>query len=40
MPGISIGKNVIIGAHSFVNKNIPDNTVALGVPIRIRNKND
>lgn len=35
MPGVIIGKNSIIGAHSFVNKNIPDNVVAAGVPAKI-----
>ena len=34
MPGITIGKNSTIGAHSFVNKNIPDNTIAYGIPIK------
>ena len=35
MPGITIGRNSIIGAYSFVNKNIPDNVVAYGKPIKI-----
>lgn len=32
---ISIGDNVRIGANAFVNKDIPDNCVAAGVPVRI-----
>jgi acetyltransferase-like isoleucine patch superfamily enzyme len=40
MPGVKIGKNCLIGAHSFVNKSIPDNTVAFGVPVKIRVKNE
>ena len=40
LPGVSIGKNSIIGAHSMVNKNIPDNVVALGVPAKIVRKLD
>ena len=36
MPGVTIGKNAIVGAYSFVNKNIPDNAVAIGVPVKIR----
>ena len=40
MPGIIIGSNVIIGAHSFVNKSIPDNCIAYGVPIVIKKKED
>ena len=36
MPGVTIGRNAVIGAHSFVNKNIPANSVAFGVPARVR----
>ena len=32
--GIEIGKNVIVGAGSLVNKSIPDNTTVVGVPAR------
>ena len=35
MPGVTIGENSIIGAFSFVNKNIPDNVVAYGVPVKV-----
>jgi len=35
MPGITIGRNAIIGAYTFVNKNIPDNAVAYGIPVKI-----
>jgi acetyltransferase-like isoleucine patch superfamily enzyme len=35
MPGVTIGRNSIVGAHSFVNKDIPDNVVALGVPCKV-----
>lgn len=35
MPNVTVGNNSIIGAHSFVNKNIPDDVVAFGVPIKI-----
>jgi acetyltransferase-like isoleucine patch superfamily enzyme len=38
MPGVTIGENAIIGAFSFVNKDIPDNVVAVGVPIKIIKK--
>ena len=38
MPNVIIGKNSIIGAHSFVNTSIADNTLAYGVPVKhIRN---
>jgi len=38
MPGITIGKNSVVGAHSFVNKDIPDNTLAYGIPVKIVGK--
>ena len=38
MPGITIGKNTLIGAYSFVDKDIPDNTIAFGVPVKIIRK--
>lgn len=38
MPGIMVGENSIIGAHSFVNKNIPANVMAFGVPVKIFKK--
>lgn len=38
MPGVTIGENSVIGAFSFVNKDIPDNVVAYGVPAKIIKK--
>ena len=38
MPGVVVGKNSVIGAFSFVNKDIPPNCVAYGVPARIVKK--
>ena len=38
MPGITVGKNSIVGAFSFVNKSIPDDVIALGIPVRIIKK--
>ena len=35
MPGVTVGKNAVIGAFSFVNKDIPDNAVAVGVPAKV-----
>jgi serine O-acetyltransferase len=32
--GIHIGNNVVIGANALVNKNVPDNSVSVGVPNR------
>jgi len=34
MPNITIGENSIIGAFSFVNNDIPNNVLALGVPVK------
>ena len=38
MPSVTIGKNSIIGAFSFANKDIPDNVVAFGVPVKVIKK--
>ncbi|NJE05559.1 acyltransferase [Thermococcus sp. M36] len=38
MPGVTIGENSIIGAFSFVNKDIPDNVIAFGVPAKVFRK--
>ena len=35
MPGVTIGENSIIGAYSFVNKDIPPNVIAYGIPVKI-----
>ncbi|MFH0869428.1 MAG: acyltransferase [archaeon] len=35
MPGVTVGKNSIIGAFTFVNKDIPDNVIAVGVPAKV-----
>lgn len=35
LKGVHIGKNVIIGAGSLVNKDIPDNSVAAGNPCKV-----
>jgi acetyltransferase-like isoleucine patch superfamily enzyme len=38
MPGVTIGENSVIGAYSFVNKSIPDNVMAYGIPIKVIKK--
>ena len=40
MPGVTVGENSIIGAFSFVNKDIPDNVIAMGVPAKVIKKID
>lgn len=35
LPNVNIGDNVIIGANSLVNRDIPSNCVASGVPCKI-----
>ena len=35
MPGVTVGENAVVGAMSFVNCDIPDNCVAVGVPAKI-----
>lgn len=35
MPGVTIGNNCIIGVGAIVTKDIPDNSIAVGVPARV-----
>jgi serine acetyltransferase len=34
MPGVTIGENAVVGAFSFVNRNVPANAVVVGVPAK------
>lgn len=38
MPGVTVGENSIVGAFSFVNQDVPDNVVVLGVPAKVVKK--
>ena len=38
MPGVTIGENSVVGAFSFVNKDVPSNVVVTGVPAKIIKK--
>lgn len=38
MPGVTVGEDSIIGAFSFVNRDIPANVIATGVPVKITGK--
>ena len=38
LPGVTIGNNCVIGAGSVVNRDIPDNSVAVGNPCRVLRK--
>lgn len=35
MPGVRVGNNCIIGCGSIVTKDIPDNSIAVGIPARV-----
>lgn len=35
MPGVSIGENSIIGARAIVSHDVPENSVAVGIPARV-----
>lgn len=35
LPGVTIGNNVVIGAGAVVTHDIPDNSLAMGVPARV-----
>lgn len=38
MPGVTVGEGAIVGAHSFVTRDIPPNCLAYGVPARVVRK--
>ena len=40
MPGVTVGENSVVGAFSFVNKDIPANVIAAGVPAKVIRKID
>lgn len=35
MPGVTVGKNSVVGSNSFVNRDVPDYTVVAGSPARV-----
>ena len=35
LPGVTIGNNVVIGAGAVVTRDIPDNSLAVGVPAKV-----
>lgn len=38
MPHVTIGENSVVGAYSFVTKNIPKNEIWVGVPAKFKAK--
>jgi acetyltransferase-like isoleucine patch superfamily enzyme len=36
--GVSIGAHCVIGANSLVNRDVPDHSIAMGTPARIRGR--
>jgi acetyltransferase-like isoleucine patch superfamily enzyme len=40
LPGVRIGRGAVIGAGSVVTRNIPANSIAIGVPARVRRMRD
>ena len=38
MPGVTIGENAVVGAHSFVNHDVLADAVAVGVPAKMIKK--
>lgn len=35
LPGVTVGDNVVVGAGAVVSRDIPSNSVAVGVPARV-----
>ena len=40
LPGVTIGNNVVIGAGAVVSRDIPDNSLAVGVPAKVVKTSD
>jgi acetyltransferase-like isoleucine patch superfamily enzyme len=40
LPGVTIGEDAIVGAHSFLNQDAPDGAVVFGVPARLARDKD
>jgi acetyltransferase-like isoleucine patch superfamily enzyme len=40
LPGVTLGKSVVVGAGSVVTKDIPDNCIVVGVPAKVIKKFD
>ena len=40
LPGVTIGKHVVIGANAVVTQDIPDYSVAVGSPARVIRRHD
>ena len=38
MPGVTIGENAVVGACSFVTKDVPKNSIAFGIPAKVIKK--
>ncbi len=36
LPGVTIGENAIVGAMSLVNRDLPPNSIAFGIPARVK----
>jgi acetyltransferase-like isoleucine patch superfamily enzyme len=36
MPGVIVGENSLIGAFSFVDKDVPANVIAFGIPVKVK----
>ncbi|EKD90135.1 MAG: O-acetyltransferase [uncultured bacterium] len=38
MPGVTVGENAVVGAYSFIKDDIPDNSLAYGIPAKVVKK--
>jgi len=39
MPGVTVGANSVIGALSYVNRDVPAGVIAYGIPARVAKRN-
>ncbi len=38
MPGVAVGEGSVVGAFSYVNRDVPPRVVAYGIPVRVARK--
>ena len=38
LPGVTVGENTVVGAMSLVNRDLPANSIAFGIPARVKGK--
>lgn len=38
LPGVEIGRDAVVGSHALVDRDVPDGSFAVGVPVEVRDR--